>query len=177
MATYEALRERYRGRRRDALVDTVTVGLTCADEMMLDMGLLDGLGDSVKLLDGVLDALPFVFIVASEGAKVALGRKAITSAAKHAAFRATKTGAAMAVGAGVAIAAGGLAALPVAVAVHLVFERCKSKILLNRRLKGRIETLRFLQKKWLPAVREANTDEAFSRAALPARAATFTIER
>ncbi|MCL2545025.1 MAG: hypothetical protein FWE77_03810 [Clostridia bacterium] len=47
MATYEALREKYRKRRRDALVDTVTVGLSCANEVMLDTGLLDGIGDSL----------------------------------------------------------------------------------------------------------------------------------
>jgi len=98
----------------------------------------------------VLDALPFVYIVASEGVQVALGKKAGPAAAKRTAFRAVKSGTAMAVGAGVAMAAGGLAAMPAAVAVHLAFERYKSKSLLGRRLKGRIETLQFLQKKWLP---------------------------
>ena len=177
MATYEELRQKYRARRRDALVDTVAVGLTCADEMMVDIGLFDGIGDSLALLDGVLDALPFVFIVASEGARVALGRKAAPSAAKHAAFRAAKTGTAMAIGAGVAMAVGGLAAMPAAVAVHLTFERCKSKLLLRRRLKGRIESLRFLQTKWAPpAVPAADIDAASTQAMLPAQTATFSVK-
>ena len=166
MATYEALREKYRNRRREALVDTITVGLSCADEVLLDTGLLDGIGDSLGFLDGVFHALPFVFIAASEGVQVVLGKKAGAAAAKHTAFRATKSGIAMAVGAGVALAAGGWMAMPAAVAMHLVLERYKSKALLSRRLQGRIEALRFLQKKWLPAVPAASFDE-ISLPALP----------
>lgn len=155
MATYEELRERYKKRQRDTLIDTLSVGLSCADEMMVDMGLLDGVADSVDLLDSVFNALPFVLIVATEGSKVILGKKSGASATKHAAFRAVKSGAAMAVGAGVAMTAGGLAAMPAAVAVHLLFERHKSKVLLSRRLAGRVDSVRFLRRKWQPEAQAA----------------------
>ncbi len=150
MATYEALREKYRKRQRDTIIDTLSVGLSCADEMMVDIGLLDGVSHSVELLDGVFDALPFVVILATEGTKVVLGKKSGAAATKHAAFRAAKTGAAMAVGAGVTMAAGGLAAMPAAIVVHRLFERHKSKVLLGRRMQGRIDAVRFLGQKWQP---------------------------
>ncbi len=150
MATYEELRARYRKRQCDTLLDTITVGLSCADEMMLDLGLLDGVGDSLDMLNGVFGALPFLLIVAGEGSQVMLGKKAGAAAAKNAAFRAVKSGAAMAVGAGVAMAVGGIAAMPAAVAVHLLFERHKSRALLSRRMENRIEAVRFLQTKWCP---------------------------
>jgi len=169
MATYEALREKYRGRQRDALVDTITVGLSCADEMVLDTGLFDGIGESLDWLEGALGALPFAYIIASEGAQVVLGKKAGAAAAKHAAFRAAKSGTAMAVGVGAAMAAGGFAAMPAAVAVHLAFGRFKNKSLLGRRLKGRIETLRFLQKKWLPEAETAETPGSVSAEPLRTR--------
>lgn len=150
MATYEELRERYRKRQCDALIDTISVGLSCADEMMLDLGMLEGVGDSLDLLDSVFNALPFLLIAAGEGAQVILGKKAGAAAAKNAAFRAVKSGAAMAVGAGVAMTAGGIAAIPAAISVHLLFERNKSRALLSRRLRNRIQAVRFLQTKWCP---------------------------
>ncbi len=150
MATYDTLRDKYRKRQRDTIMDTITVGLSCADEMLLDLGLLEGIGDSLDVLNGVFGALPFVVILATEGGKVLLGKKGGVSATKSAAFRAAKTGTAMAVGAGVAMTAGGIAALPVAVAVHLLFERHKTKAMLGRRIERRIETVRFLRDKWAP---------------------------
>lgn len=155
MATYDMLREKYRKRQREAWIDTISVGLSCADEVMVDLGLLEQIGGAAEMLDSIFGALPFVFIVATEGTQVILGKKGGASAAKNAAFRAAKSSAAMAVGAGVAMAGGGLAAMPAAVAVHLLFERHKSKALLGRRLEKRAEAVRFLARKWCPEPEKA----------------------
>lgn len=160
MASYDTLREKYRKRQRDTLIDTITVGLSCADEMMLDLGILDGVGDSLDVLSDLFGALPFLLIVAGEGSKVILGKKDGSSAAKSAAFRAVKSGTAMAIGAGVAMTVGGIAAMPAAVAVHLLFERHKSRMLLSRRLENRIQSVRFLRGKWCPDSVDAREPKA-----------------
>ena len=152
MAPYVALREKYIRRQREELIDTITTGLTCADELMVDMGLFEGLGDAAALLDSIFSALPFVLIVATEGTKVILGKKPGVAATRNAAFRAAKTGAAMAVGAGVAMVAGSVVALPAAMGTRLLLERAKSKTMLGRRVEKRAEAMAFLRSKWHPDV-------------------------
>ena len=148
MATYAALRAKYVHRQREELIDTISAGLSRADELMVDLGFFEGLGDAAELLDSIFSALPFVLIIATEGTKVVLGKKPGVAATRNAAFRVVKTGAAMAVGAGVAVVAGSVAAIPAAVGTRLLLERAKVKGMLGRRVEKRIETMAFLRRKW-----------------------------
>ncbi len=157
MASYKELCATYKKRQYDNVVDTVAAGLSHADEMVFDLGLLDGLGDVAEVLEQISVALPFVLIAATEGTKVVMGKKAGAKGLKDASFRAAKSGIAIAAGAGMATLAGGFAAVPTAISVRLLMDRYRSKATLGRRLDDRIETLSFLKEKW----KKANSPTAF----------------
>ena len=90
--------------------------------------------------------IPFVIISASEGTKVLLGKKPGKTGLKDGAFRMVKTGAAMGVGAAVGSLTGFWAAIPVTMGVRALFDRYRSKALTGRRVKGRIDRLKELNK-------------------------------
>ncbi len=159
MATYASLKQKYEKRQRDTLIDTITTGLTYADEIAVDLGLIDGISDTATQLDTLFDALPFVMIIATEGSKVILGKKHPKAATKSAGFRAAKSGAAMAIGASVAALAGTIAAVPVAIGVRMLFDQYKSRATLGRRLQNRVDTLRFIRQKRMPDAAEVATGE------------------
>lgn len=148
MAKYSELLERYKKRKNETLVDSITTGLTCADEVAVNLGLFDSFGDFTEIIDNSLDIIPLLVIIATEGSKVVLGKKKVSSAVKDASYRSVKSGAAIAVGAGVAAAGGGIFALPAAVSVRLFFDKYKSKLMLSRRLEDRISTMNYLNEKW-----------------------------
>lgn len=148
MATYNELLERYKKRKNETLVDTITTGLTCTDEVAVNLGLFDSFGVFREVIDNTLDIIPFLIIVATEGSKVILGKKKASIAVKDASYRTIKSGTAMAIGAGVTAAGGGIFALPAAMSVRLFFDKYKSRSMLARRLEDRIDTMNYLNHKW-----------------------------
>lgn len=146
MKTYEELVKEYRKRQHDTVVDTIATGLTYVDEIAVDTGILEETGILTELTQSVSGILPFVIISATEGTKVLLGRKPGKTGLKDGAFRMVKSGAAMGVGAAVTGIAGFWAAIPVTIGVRAMFDRYRSKTLTGRRVQGRIERLKELNK-------------------------------
>lgn len=145
MPTYQELVEKYRKRRRSDVVDAVTTGLTLADNVAVDLGLLEDTGLASELAETVAGVLPFAVIAVTEQCNVLLGKKTATAGASDATYRMIKTGAAMGAGA-VAVAAGAsaAAALPVAVATRLVLDRYRSRNLTGYRVSQRTQRLKAL---------------------------------
>jgi len=112
----------------------------------VDTGILEETGILTELTQSVSGILPFVIISATEGTKVLLGRKPGKTGLKDGAFRMVKSGAAMGVGAAVTGIAGFWAAIPVTMGVRAMFDRYRSKTLTGRRVQGRIERLKELNK-------------------------------
>ena len=146
MKTYEELVKEYRKRQHDTVVDTIATGLTYVDEIAVDTGILEETGILTELTQSVSGILPFVIISATEGTKVLLGRKPGKTGLKDGAFRMVKSGAAMGVGAAVTGIAGFWAAIPITMGVRAMFDRYRSKTLTGRRVQGRIERLKELNK-------------------------------
>ena len=146
MKTYEELVKEYRKRQHDTVVDTIATGLTYVDEIAVDTGLLEETGLLTELTESVSGILPFMVISVSEGSKVLLGRKPGKTGLKDGAYRMVKTGAAMGVGAAVTGLTGFWAAIPVTMGVRALFDRYRSKALTGRRVQGRIERLKELNR-------------------------------
>ncbi len=146
MVKYEELVREYRKRRRDTVVDTIAAGLTYMDEIAVDTGILEETGLIPELMESVTGVLPFAIITVSEGSKVLLKRKPGKTGLKDGAYRMAKTGAAMGVGVAVAGAAGFWAAIPVTMGVRALFDRYRSKALTGRRVAGRIDRLKELNR-------------------------------
>ena len=146
MPSYHDLVQKYRKRRRDDVVDAVTTGLSLADNVSVDLGLLDdtGLGmEFINAVETVSNVLPFAVIAVTEQCNVLLGKKTAVAGASDTAYRFIKTGAAMGVGAAVAsTGAGALAALPVAAATRLILDRYRSRSLTGHRVSLRTQRLR-----------------------------------
>ena len=136
----------YRKRQHDTVVDTIATGLTYMDEIAVDTGLLEETGLLTELTESVSGILPFVIISASEGTKVLLGRKPGITGLKDGAFRMAKTGTALGIGAAVTGLTGFWAAIPVTMGVRALFDRYRSKALTGRRVQGRINRLRELNR-------------------------------
>lgn len=75
MKTYEELVRRYRRRNRHNAADAAYAGLTYADELATQAGLLINSEPVAAVLDATGMVLPFVSIAANEGYKVLTGRK------------------------------------------------------------------------------------------------------
>lgn len=110
MPTYAELIRQYAGRRQETLVDSVTAGLSYADNAATELGLLEDGG----VLDGLSIAAPFALIAVTEQLRVLRGRKTGRAGVSDAVQRMLKTGAAMGVGALAAAAGGAIAAVPAA---------------------------------------------------------------
>ena len=141
MPTYEELVKKYAKRRKENLVDTVTAGLSYADHLAVDLGLLEENG----VLDAVTTAAPFAIIAVTEQLRVIMGRKTGKAGFSDAVQRMVKTGAAMGVGALAAAAGGAAAAVPAAVGTRLLLSKYKSKSMLGLRIQERTERLRALR--------------------------------
>ncbi|MCR4886642.1 MAG: hypothetical protein K5919_06985, partial [Clostridiales bacterium] len=94
MAAYQELVDRYAKRRKENLVDTLTAGLSYADNVAVDLGLMEESG----VLDTLTAAAPFAVIAVTEQMRVILGRKTGRAGFSDAVQRMLKTGAAMGVG-------------------------------------------------------------------------------
>ena len=141
MASYEQLVKKYTKRRKETLVDTVTAGLSYADNVAVDLGLMEDSG----LVDTLTTAAPFAIIAVTEQLRVIMGKKTGKAGFSDAVQRMLKTGAAMGVGALAAAAAGPLAAVPAAMGTRALLSQYKSKSMLGLRVKertGRLTALR-----------------------------------
>ncbi len=134
----------YTKRNKAVLVDTITAGLSVADEISVDLGLLEGGGMLEELFDKVSIALPFVLVAVTEGGKVLFKKKTPQAALQDAKYRTVKTGIAMGAGAAVVAAGASVAALPVVVGVRLTLDKYRSKALLSRRVHNRLKRVRAL---------------------------------
>lgn len=147
MADYRELVEKYKKRRRTDVVDAVTAGLSLADNVAVDLGLLEDTGLASELTEAVSGVLPFAVIALTEQCNVLLGKKTAVAGASDTAYRFIKTGAAMGAGAAaLAAGAGAAAALPVAVATRLILDRYRSRNLTGYRVSQRSQRLKALIK-------------------------------
>jgi len=146
MPAFGDLVNKYKKRRHDTVVDAVTAGLSLADNVSVDLGLLEDTGLVTETLETVSGLLPFAVIAVTEECRVLLGKKTGVAATSDAAYRMLKTGAAMGVGAAVVAAgAGAVAALPAAVGARLMLDRYRSKSLTGHRVSQRTQRLRALR--------------------------------
>ena len=145
LADYETLVKKYKKRSKDNLVDKVALGLSCAENVTADAGLLTDTGLSQELLDTAGTVLPFAVIAVTEEMKVILGKKDQKTGLTDAAYRMVKTGAAMTAGAAAMTVGGPIAGVSAALGVRAFLDRYKSKALTSVRLKYRIDRLRALR--------------------------------
>ena len=151
MPTYQELVKKYQKRRKDTLMDSVAAGLSYADNVAVQLGLLE---DSA-LIDSVSVAAPFAMIAVTEQMKVIMGRKTGKAGFGDAVQRMLKTGTAMSVGALVSLAAGPVAAIPAAMGTRVLINRYKSKSMLNLRVRERTDRLRALRERRVMAPADA----------------------
>ncbi len=145
MPAYQELVQKYKKRRRTDIVDAVTTGLSLADNVAVDLGVLEDTGLASEMAETVAGVLPFAVIAVTEQCNVLLGKKTATAGASDATYRMIKTGAAMGAGAAaVAAGAGAMAALPVAVATRLILDRYRSRSLTGYRVSQRSQRLKAL---------------------------------
>ena len=141
MPAYNELVTKYAKRKKDTLMDSVTAGLSYADNLAVDFGLLEESG----LIDSLTVAAPFAIIAVTEQMKVILGKKTGKAGFGDAVQRMARTGAAMGVGALAGLAGGPLAAIPASMGTRALLSRYKSKTLLGMRVQERTDRLRALR--------------------------------
>lgn len=141
MADFAALVEKYKSRKKDTLIDSVTCGLSYADHIAVDLGLLE----NSEVLEAISTAAPFAVIAVTEEMQVILGKKTGKAGFSDALQRMFKTGTAMGVGAIAATVAGPVAAVPAAVGTRIVMKKYQSKALLTLRVQNRMERLKALR--------------------------------
>ena len=146
MPRYEELVKKYTKRRKENLIDTVTAGLSYADNLAVDLGLMEDSG----VIDTLTAAMPFAVIAVTEQMRVILGRKTGKAGFSDAVQRMLKTGAAMGVGALAAAAAGPAAAVPAAVGTRALLSKYRSKSMLGLRVQERTGRPKALREKRRP---------------------------
>ena len=92
MPSFKEMVEKYKKRRHDTVVDAVTTGLSLADNVTVDLGLLEDTGVATEIAETVSNVLPFAVIAVTEQCKVLLGKKTGAAGAGDAAYRMVKTG-------------------------------------------------------------------------------------
>lgn len=145
MPSFKEMVEKYKKRRHDTVVDAVTTGLSLADNVTVDLGLLEDTGVATEIAETVSNVLPFAVIAVTEQCKVLLGKKTGAAGAGDAAYRMVKTGAAMGVGAAVTAAgAGAVVALPAAVSARVIMDHYRGYALMGHRVSLRTQRLKAL---------------------------------
>ena len=145
MPSFKEMVEKYKKRRHDTVVDAVTTGLSLADNVTVDLGLLEDTGVATEIAETVSNVLPFAVIAVTEQCKVLLGKKTGAAGAGDAAYRMVKTGAAMGVGAAATAAgAGAVVALPAAVSARVIMDRYRGYALMGHRVSLRTQRLKAL---------------------------------
>ena len=145
MPDFDTLVKKYKKRSKDNLVDQVSLGLSYAESVTADAGLLTDTGVMQEVLETAGPVLPFVVIAVTEEMKVILGKKDQKTGLGDAAYRMVKTGAALTAGAAATALGGPIAGVPAALGVRAFLDRYKSKALTAVRLKYRTERLRALR--------------------------------
>ena len=146
MPAFKELVSRYKKRRHDTVIDAVAAGLSLADNVSVDLGLLEDTGIVSDALETVSNVLPFSVIAVTEGCRVLMGKKTGVAATSAAAYRMIKTGAAMGVGAAVVAAgAGATVALPAVLGSRVLLDRYRGKALTGHRVSMRTQRLRALR--------------------------------
>ena len=158
MPAYQELIQKYAKRRKETLVDAVAAGLSYADNVAVDLGLMEESG----VLDALSAAAPFALIAVTEQLRVILGRKTGRAGLSDAVQRMVKTGAAMGVGTLAAALGGPAAAVPAAMGTRALLAQYKSKALLALRVRERTGRLRALRQR-----REKQLSAAADRPLLP----------
>ncbi len=145
MADFDTLVKKYKKRRKDNLVDQVSIGLTYAENITADAGLLNDTGVLQEALETAGVVLPFAVIAVTEQLQVILGRKSQKTMLGDTVYRMAKTGAALATGAAATAVGGPIAGLSAAIGTRAFLDRYKSKSLTAVRIKARTERLRALR--------------------------------
>lgn len=143
MAEFAVLVKKYKSRKKDTLIDSVSAGLSYADNVAVSLGLMEDSG----IMEAISTAAPFAVIAVTEEMQVILGKKTGKAGISDGIQRMLKTGAAMGVGAIAALAAGPMAALPAAVGTRVLMKNYQSKALLSLRVKDRTERLHALRRR------------------------------
>lgn len=143
MAEFAALVEKYKRRKKDTILDSVTCGLSYADNVAVSLGLMEDSG----IMEAVSVAAPFAVIAVTEEMQVILGKKTGKAGFSDGVQRMVKTGTAMGVGAIAALAAGPVAAVPAAVGTRVLIKNYQAKALLSLRVKDRTERLHALRRR------------------------------
>lgn len=145
MSQFKDLVAKYQKQQSTTLIDTIAAGLSMADEMTVELGLMSDSGLLDEVLNSVSIALPFVIISVTEGSRVLLGRKTTTAGMQDAGYRMAKSGVAMGVGAIVAgLGAGILPAIPITMGVRALMDKYRSQSLTSYRVEQRIKRLKAL---------------------------------
>ena len=146
MTHFQKMVQHYKMKQKSVIVDTIAAGFSLADEVSVDLGLLEDsgiLGDALNVLSF---GLPLTIIAVTEGGKVLFGKKTQTAGFYDAAYRMIKTGAAMGAGAAaVSLGAGALPAIPIAMGVRMALDQYRSKTLTGKRVEQRTQRLRALR--------------------------------
>ena len=146
MADYASLVKKYKKRSKDNLMDQVSLGLSYAESMTADAGLLADTGILQEVIDTAGGILPFAVIAVTEEMKVILKKKDQKTGLGDAAYRMAKTGAAMTAGAAATALGGPIAGVSAAIGIRAFLDKYKSKALTAVRVKSRTERLRALRK-------------------------------
>ena len=72
MPSFKEMVEKYKKRKHDTVVDAVTTGLSLADNVTVDLGLLDDTGITAEIAETVSNVLPFAVIAITEQCNVLL---------------------------------------------------------------------------------------------------------
>lgn len=143
MAEFDALVKKYKDRKKDTLIDSVSTGLSYADNIAVDLGLIEDAG----VLDVITTAAPFAVIAVTEEMQVIMGRKTGKAGLSDGLQRMFKTGTAMGVGAVASALAGPVAAVPAAVGTRVLMKKYQAKSLLTLRVQDRLERLKSLRQR------------------------------
>lgn len=143
MADFAALVEKYKRRKKDTLIDSVTSGLSYANHVAVSMGLMEDSG----IVDVVSAAAPFAVIAVTEEMQVIMGKKTGKAGLSDGLQRMIKTGTAMGIGAIAGAVAGPVAAIPAAAGTRYLMKQYQSKALLTLRVKDRTERLHALRRR------------------------------
>ena len=145
MAKFKDLVLKYKKKQNTTLIDSIAAGLSFADEVSVDLGLMSDSGVLDEVLNAVSIAFPFALITITEGSRVLLGRKTTTAGIQDAGYRMAKSGIAMGAGAiVVGFGAGILPAIPVTIGLRVLMDKYRSQSLTGRRVQQRIRRLRAL---------------------------------
>ena len=144
MPAYQELVKKYQKRRKDTLMDSVAAGLSYADNVAVDLGLMEDSG----ALEAISVTAPFALIAVTEEMQVILGKKTGKAALSDSVQRMLKTGAAMGVGALAAALTGGAAlAVPAAAGTRALLRHYQSSSLLGLRVQDRTRRMRALRER------------------------------